>query len=463
MQKKQKIAIIGGGFSGTMTAVQLSRMSSTAEITLINDKINFNRGIAFNPYSKKHLLNVPTARMSAFQEQPDHFLDWIVSCPDFKEPDRALMAGAFLPRHYFGSYLEHIWNENFAQHGSRIKIIHDEVVQLECSSSYVHLKTHEHTNLIFDFCVLANGNSLPRNPSIPNTAFFSGKNYFQNPWSIDSVKNTDPTKPVLIIGNGLTMVDTIIGLKEQGFNQTIYSISPHGFNILPHRHPGLKYTGLTDALDSTNDLSLLNILRLVNKHIKLVRSYGVSAEPVIDSLRPYTQKFWMCFSENEKRLFLSRLRHLWGVARHRIPLHIHDIIQQMRIDGDLKIIAGKLIEIKELDNNVNIRFYNHRKKSEEIISASRVINCTGPESDISRLGQHFLNRCLQAGIIEQDKLKMGINANPETFEIIGNDKKTNSRLFAIGSNLRGVLWESTAVGELRKHAQQVAQTIASRL
>src|SRR5690606_1358843 len=122
-----------------------------------------------------------------------------------------------------------------------------------------------------DECVIASGNHLPGNQRIKNHSFYKCPNYFQNPWKIDSVKNIDSELPVLIIGNGLTMVDTVLGLIEHGFKGEIYSISPNGFNILPHRHNGLKYTNLVEELN--DNLSLLDLVKLVNKHIKAVREY----------------------------------------------------------------------------------------------------------------------------------------------------------------------------------------------
>ena len=92
----------------------------------------------------------------------------------------------------------------------------------------------------------------------------------------------------LIIGNGLTMVDTVLGLFEHGFKGVTHSISPNGFNILPHRHTGFKYSLLTDELPLK--FTLKDLVSLVNKHVKAVREYGITAEPVIDSLRPYTQQ-----------------------------------------------------------------------------------------------------------------------------------------------------------------------------
>lgn len=140
-----------------------------------------------------------------------------------------------------------------------------------------------------DYCVIATGNHTPRNPAIKSNSFYNTKHYFQNPWQLESVTGIYNKKPILIIGNGLTMVDAVVGLLEQKVLNEIYSISPNGFNILPNRHGSLKYTKLADEL--SEQLSLFDFVKLVNKHIKSVREFGVSAEPVIDSIRPTHKNF----------------------------------------------------------------------------------------------------------------------------------------------------------------------------
>ena len=63
------------------------------------------------------------------------------------------------------------------------------------------------------------------------------------------------------------------------------------------------------------------------------------------------------------------------------------------------------------------------------------------------------------GIIAQDELKLGINADPETFEVLDKDGHRNKTLYTIGTNLKGVLWESTAVNELKLQAERLAERI----
>lgn len=455
------IGIIGGGFTGTMTAVQLiDKSTERCEIILINERETLNKGIAYNPYSDKHLLNVIAGKMSAYPDNHDHFLDWVMQKHEFKHKDRTLISNSFLPRQMYGEYLCTIWEEAKKSAESKqikITVIDSFVVDLDVSDNSVDLLLDNDLKLNIDYCVIATGNHIPSNPKIENMDFYNSPNYFQNPWKTESVENINKNLPVLIIGNGLTMVDTVLGLLEQGFKGEIYSISPNGFNILPHRHTGLKYLKLVEEL--RDDMNIYELVNLVNKHIKTVREHGVSAEPIIDSLRPHSQKIWQSFSDKEKKLFMSRLRHLWGVARHRIPLHSHDKIQQLRIDGKLHIISGKIIDINESTESIIVQYFGKKENEIKEINVSRIINCTGPETDLMSIDKSFLKNCLLNGVLAQDKLKLGIRADTKTFKIINSDGTPHSNLFTIGSNLKGELWESTAVNELRKQAEKLAEKL----
>jgi uncharacterized NAD(P)/FAD-binding protein YdhS len=460
----KKIGIVGGGFSGTLTAVHLIEKTSTPfEMIFINEKGNFNRGIAYNPYSKKHILNVPTAKMSAYPADPNHFLDWVMALDAYKNLDRDLVGNAFMPRYLYGEYLVQIWGKTLkiAQEKGIKIIIEDSVVsELDTAHQIIHIVLENGKQFELDECVIATGNIVPRNPKIKNEDFYKSSKYFQNPWGADSVQNIDSNLPVLIVGNGLTMVDTVLGLLENGYKNKIYSISPNGFNILPHRHGGMKYDALSKELNE--NMSLRELVSLVNKHIKKVRRFGVSAEPLIDSFRPFTQKIWQNLSDSEKNLFMSRLRHLWGVARHRIPLHIHDKLQQLRIDNQLIIKSGKLLNIVENGDEVLVTFYDKKNHCEAEIKVSRVINCTGPETDLELAEKSFLKSALHKGLLAQDSLKLGIKADVKTFQMIDKAGNTHTNLYTLGSNLKGELWESTAVPELRGQAESLATQLIEK-
>ena len=80
----QHIAIIGGGFSGLMTAVNLARLSTRPlQVTVINGRRSVGRGVAYGTRRPEHLLNVAARNMSAFRDEPDHFLRWLRSRSEY--------------------------------------------------------------------------------------------------------------------------------------------------------------------------------------------------------------------------------------------------------------------------------------------------------------------------------------------------------------------------------------------
>jgi uncharacterized NAD(P)/FAD-binding protein YdhS len=65
------VAIIGGGFSGTILAAQLARRGIGS--VLIDGSGRMGRGVAYSTVEPAHLLNVRAEGMSAWAGEPEHF------------------------------------------------------------------------------------------------------------------------------------------------------------------------------------------------------------------------------------------------------------------------------------------------------------------------------------------------------------------------------------------------------
>ncbi|MCB1077017.1 MAG: FAD/NAD(P)-binding protein, partial [Verrucomicrobiae bacterium] len=104
--QESHVAIIGGGFSGILTAVNLVRLSrQPLRITLINHARPAGRGIAYGTRRPEHLLNVAARNMSAFPDWPDHFVRWLRTRSEYDSvPDHELRE-KFIPRMTYGDYL----------------------------------------------------------------------------------------------------------------------------------------------------------------------------------------------------------------------------------------------------------------------------------------------------------------------------------------------------------------------
>jgi uncharacterized NAD(P)/FAD-binding protein YdhS len=85
-----------------------------------------------------------------------------------------------------------------------------------------------------------------------------------------------------------------------------------------------------------------------------------------------------------------------------------------------------------------------------------VINCTGPCAGFSETQVPLFENLLKRGLIRPDGLDMGIDVGSE-FAVIDREGRHSDCLFAIGPLMKGTLWETTAVPELRGQAMRVAQ------
>src|SRR3712207_534565 len=88
------VAIVGGGFSGTVLSAQLARRGIGS--ALIEGGGRAGRGTAFSTPEPAHLLNVRAEAMSAWPDEPDDFAR------------RAGNPRGFAERREFGRYLSDI-------------------------------------------------------------------------------------------------------------------------------------------------------------------------------------------------------------------------------------------------------------------------------------------------------------------------------------------------------------------
>src|SRR3982751_5995893 len=95
------VAIVGGGFSGTMVAAQLARLGIGS--VLIDGSGRAGRGVAYSTAEPAHLLNVRAEGMSAWAGEPDHFARRF----EAEGGDRR----GFAQRRLFGRYLGDILEE----------------------------------------------------------------------------------------------------------------------------------------------------------------------------------------------------------------------------------------------------------------------------------------------------------------------------------------------------------------
>lgn len=130
----QKIAIIGGGFSGVMVAIHLlQKANHSLQIYLIERRNQLGEGIAYSTPLDHHLLNVPAGKMSAFVDQHDNFLQWM----NIHYPDKLITDKTFVTRKFYSEYLRSILQdaEQKARAGVLFYRVLDEAIAIDKTPS----------------------------------------------------------------------------------------------------------------------------------------------------------------------------------------------------------------------------------------------------------------------------------------------------------------------------------------
>ena len=452
----QTIAIIGAGFSGTLLALHLLRQSETPiRILLIERNAQFGRGPAYATGNSSHLLNVPASKMSAFHGDPPHFLAWLRRHGDWAavEPD------TFVPRHVFGSYVRHLLNAEIKGDTlDRLTLVRGDVMDITLEADGLRICLDRERLLHADRAVLAVGNFPPAPPPVADPSFYDTCLYRPDPWAPDTLADLAPEAPVLLIGTGLTMVDTVISLLDQGHVGPIAALSRRG--LLPNSHaaPGNASADLPDTPAFPTRVKAM--ARLLRRRSARNSEVGGSWQAVIDELRPITTEVWQAMELVERKRFLRHLRPLWDVHRHRIAGPVAERIGGARRRGQLRILVGYIRAYEIEDDRVSVSYRPRGRDDLDSVVCGRVINCAGPNADYSRIRHSLIRSLLEKGLVRPDPLCLGLDVTGNC-ALLSRSGEISRRLFAVGPVTRGAFWEMTAVPDIRQQAEFLSHRLAA--
>jgi uncharacterized NAD(P)/FAD-binding protein YdhS len=452
--EKYRIGIIGGGAAGTLVAIQLlKRLQQVSdrwvEITLFEKSASrYLRGIAYSSMTDDHILNVPSSNMSAFPENPGHFQKWL-SITLGEE----ILSEPFVPRHYFGRYLEETLQSFLATvHDNVIfKPIVGDVQDVAHAGAEWIVSTGDGHEAAFDKVIFATGNLRPRQPGQLTERAAQHPRYFDNPWTLQS-DQWPAHYSVLFIGTGLSMVDGIVPLARLGHKARLVAFSRKGLLPRPHGHSDIPFKFTADFF--ADPLSLRALIRKIRLAVRDHETRGGIWQDVIGALRPWTTLVWTQWPENTRRQFQRHLKSYWEVLRHRCPPEPLEYLQELRDAGQLSIRADRLRSIDHDGSRFLVRWND--RAGEEFFDV--VVNSTGPINDFRGAGFAPFRTLLDAGELSADPMGLGLRVSDE-LRLIDKAGKDQSALFAIGSLTKGKFWESTAIPDIRVQAETLAKQL----
>jgi uncharacterized NAD(P)/FAD-binding protein YdhS len=460
-----RIAIIGAGFSGTATAIQLLRRArGPLALALIErEPRRFAHGVAYSTFDPRHILNVPAGRMSLDPAAPDDFLAWLKGRGLAPRDDAA---GWFAPRQLYGQYLEQRLREaEDAAPQAKLRRITGEALDLIPEAGALQLELRGGDRLGFDAAVLALGNFPPPHPVVADPQGYDSPRYFNRAWEAGAVEGIAHDDALLLIGTGLSSIDMLISLERNDHAGPIIAVSRRGLWPLPHT-PAPAWP---DFLPTPAPTRLCAVLDLVRAEIAKAAAAGVPWASVINALRPRTAALWRALPRAEQRRFLRHLRPWWEVARHRMPQSSADCIARLSARGQLETLCGRLKSIAEFESpeggglELGIRVKGPRgDRSERKLRVARVINCTGAESNYRKLADPLVRNLMRRGLAHADPLHLGLATSADGALLDAHDAAPLP-LWTLGPCRKGSLWETTAVPEIRDQAAALAQRVLEHL
>jgi uncharacterized NAD(P)/FAD-binding protein YdhS len=447
----RRVAIIGGGAAAAALFTELLERRSTQSLHLdwYTGGGRVGRGVAYGTESPRHLLNVRAAAMGMFSSRPQGFLDYA------QQRDPQVGGTDFLPRRLYGDYLD----AEVARGLEKARVEHVDVRVMPFRVEAVvpeHdgvtvLRGEESTRV--DAAVLALGALAPQPLNGVAPELLTSGRYVIDPWPLLAQAQRDPApRKVALIGLGLTAVDVLVELAALWPNARFTAISRHG--LLPEAH--LPTTSVP-ADDGGELLDTLRVDPTVRHWMRQLREAAAGSRDwrtVIDGLRPHTPGLWAELPLEQRARFLRHARWAWERARHRLPPPVSDALAALERDGRLQRRRGRLQAAQPHGDGVRLTLAPTRGDAAATIEADLAIQTVGLDTDVARSHDPLVRQLVTNGHVMPDPLGLGMQATMDGRLL--HDGRPWPGLFALGSLLRGTLWESTAMPEIRQQARGLA-------
>jgi uncharacterized NAD(P)/FAD-binding protein YdhS len=454
--RTRTLAIVGAGFSGTALAIQMLRDPPTGidRIALIERSGRFGPGLAYSDDHVPGVLNVPAARMSIDEDDPVDFLRFLWSCGSSTGPDE------FVSRWRYGRYLEVRLDEAAAASTIRLVRLTAEVRALSRAAGHGawRLELDDGSNVFADATVLAIGHFAPRGvDALRPLAGAAG--YAPNPWSRRAIK-PGPER-VLLVGTGLTMADLACALLSSASPpREIVAISRRGLLSRTRRIDDAAPASARTRVDGS--LGVRGLVRHVRSSIAHAALEGADWRDVVAGVRRSVPRLWRGLEPGERRRFLRHVQPYWEAHRHQLPPSVGHFLRDAIERGRLKLMSGRVVSARTAGEQVVIGFRPRGSERIEVHTFDRVIDCSGPCSDLRRLDSALVRSLLSAGCLTPDPHALGLEVDAEG-RPLGRGGAPVSQLYYLGPWLRARDFEATAVQELRRHAARLARHLRSQL
>ncbi|WP_277983294.1 FAD/NAD(P)-binding protein [Sphingomonas faeni] len=475
------LTIIGMGAVGVAAfAETVARLrydpGNRLTIKLVERDTALGRGLAFGTDQKGHLLNTESRLMGLYDQEPDHFRTWLDERRAAAGEPIAPDAVNYVQRREYRMYMQDVLATAFADADAAdiaVEIHHGEATAIDEREGGFVVRMADGTDFPSDFTLMAIG--TPQAERFRNLDGAAG--YFDSPYPSDRlIKEIERDQDVVILGSGLSAIDTVMSLLDVDHHGRINLISKDG--MLPHVEIPRPETGY-----DCRHLTLANVHRLIRKRgpkfsvVDLVRLFRREAEEavgrpidwaaedrfagdakvalerdivaaeagnepfqrILTSGRHEATMIWNLLSEKDQLRFSKWLAPHFATARYAMPMvNARRIAAAMQ--RGLLTVRGN---VGRTERNAEGEGFVVRFEDGPTFAASVVINATGTATRLEEMKEPLIHDLIQKGWLQSHPMG-GARAHRATCRTM-SAKGDGPCLYGVGQILGGELHDTNAV------------------
>jgi uncharacterized NAD(P)/FAD-binding protein YdhS len=440
---RTRAIVVGGGAAGTLVAVHLLRRGGAGlAVTVVEPRAELGRGVAFGTPDPWHRLNVPAITMSGLPEDLDHFRAFAGCAPD-----------DFPSRHVFGAYLGSLLADAAASSPGALEHVRARAVRVRdggADEAPIVVELADGRALQADAVVIATGNELPRPPPFLDAIVAVGDPRFvADPWAAGSLDGIGAGATVGIVGTGHTAIDLAASLLRGRGAGRVVALSRHGEIPRAHEDPWRPRPS-TPALTVEEFASFADPIEEVRSRFA---AYALGWRQALDSTRPIHRELWLAMDDATRHRFVREHRREWEIHRSRLAPVVERDVRAWEAEGRLELRPARIDGVEASPAGLRVLTDGGPIDVEHLLLA------TGPDESPS--ASPLLAATVAAGLARPGPLDLGIDVHPYDYRVRDAAGGETRPLFALGPLIRGSVWETIAIPEIRLEAVRIAEQVVA--
>ncbi|WP_411032760.1 FAD/NAD(P)-binding protein [Shinella sp. BYT-45] len=424
-----RIAIVGRGFTGLMTAIALLKAFAHPFHLVMYDphpKIDGGEAIG-RPAST--LLNSRVRDLSVDPAAREDFRQWLETNDAWRNGEQDAGGNvdhAFVPGEVFSAYVYQRFSEALRQRTDvMVQVRADSVAAIDRTpKGGFSVTSGEGEKARFDAVFLATGYGLRE-----EAGSRSG----------DGAKGE-----AVVIGGGVHAVDRALRLLAAGEASHVTLISASGFLPQPHAPSAVGSVA--------SDRPFPNTLRGAFRHLREAANRaaleGTGWQGIMNDFRLRARDLWQSLTPEERRRFKRHVKPIYDSHRNRLPPGQYERLRQAIADGAITVRKGKVERIAT--NGVLLS----SGTGLQVLQADRTIDCRIRPTD---LDSPLYRSLLLADLVRRDELDLGIFVDRSGRAIV--DEERFEALFAMGPLGLGSLPDIDLVPQIVVQAYAAAKAL----